>query len=177
MHFHWGSKSGSGSEHGVGGQFYDLEIHLIHYLDSYDSFMTALLSKDRKALTVLSILAQVSQSEEPNPGLTQILEAIDLVTLPSNESHHYKLKGGSAFSLLSLLPRSLDFYRYQGSLTTPPCSEIVSWVVFCQPIPISEEQLNQFRKANDGHDASLSDNYRPTQPIGGREVRFLRVGN
>lgn len=50
---------------------------------------------------------------------------------------------GETFPLASLLPRSVDyFYTYQGSLTTPPCSEAVTWIVFPDPLPVSFSQVN-----------------------------------
>ncbi len=58
-------------------------------------------------------------------------------------------------------PRS--FYRYQGSLTTPPCSETVDWVVLSQPVQVSREQINAFERMY-RFDA------RPLQPL---DRRFL----
>jgi len=66
----------------------------------------------------------------------------------------------------TLLPESRSFYTYRGSLTTPPCSEIVRWVVMDTPIEASAAQLETLRAQHDGND-------RPVQPLGDRPL--LRV--
>lgn len=64
-----------------------------------------------------------------------------------------------------LLPESDLAYRYQGSLTTPPCTEGVIWTVFEQPITLSPEQLATLGSAHSG-------NARPVQPSNGRSVKL-----
>ncbi|KAL3244240.1 hypothetical protein MRX96_018865 [Rhipicephalus microplus] len=72
------------------------------------------------------------------------------------------------------LPRvTSSYYRYQGSLTTPPCSQAVTFLVMTTPVPISEEQLQQVRLLRTGKDdnsSQLVDNFRPTFPLNGRRV-------
>ena len=60
-------------------------------------------------------------------------------------------------------PQKLGFYRYYGSLTTPPCSEIVTWTVLKTPIQASEEQLQKLSKVMDK-------NARPVNPVGRRFI-------
>lgn len=62
-----------------------------------------------------------------------------------------------------LLPDSLDYYKYEGSLTTPPCSEGVQWHVVKKPLSVSEKQLLAFQ-------ALFSVNARPVQPLHDRNV-------
>jgi carbonic anhydrase len=45
-----------------------------------------------------------------------------------------------------MVPASLDSWRYEGSLTTPPCSQIVSWVVFARTVPVTQSDIDAFRK-------------------------------
>ena len=66
-----------------------------------------------------------------------------------------------------LLPPSFASFRYSGSLTTPPCSEDVSWFVLQTPIEASNEQIEHFRKIYYG-------NNRPTQPLNDRTVTVAR---
>ena len=61
-------------------------------------------------------------------------------------------------------------YRYEGSLTTPPCSEGVKWLVMTTPIEMSPEQVAQFR-------AILHGNNRPVQPLNGRTVATDVLGD
>ena len=62
-----------------------------------------------------------------------------------------------------LMPASGEFYRYAGSLTTPPCSEIATWTVMVEPVTASEGQIAAFADLYPG-------NYRPAQPVGRRYV-------
>jgi len=61
----------------------------------------------------------------------------------------------------ALLPESRRFFRYQGSLTTPPCSEGVLWTVFHQPIELSEAQIRKFA-------GLFPVNARPAKPLNRR---------
>lgn len=68
-----------------------------------------------------------------------------------------------------LLPSTRTSYRYDGSLTTPPCSEGVKWVVMTTPIHLSTTQIGAFT-------SRIRDNNRPTQPLNGRRVITDAVG-
>jgi carbonic anhydrase len=63
-----------------------------------------------------------------------------------------------------ILPRERLYYQYLGSLTTPPCTEGVLWLVMKQPVAISREQLRLFAQL-------YPHNARPVQPLNGRPVR------
>jgi carbonic anhydrase len=68
------------------------------------------------------------------------------------------------FAAARLLPPKRDYYRYEGSLTTPPCSEGVRWLVLKQTVAASAAQIARLATAL-GHP-----NNRPVQPIGARVV-------
>ncbi|KAL1477573.1 hypothetical protein MTO96_035631 [Rhipicephalus appendiculatus] len=78
--------------------------------------------------------------------------------------------------LRDLMPKKLEpYFRYQGSLTTPPCSEAVTWTVLWDSGWISEAQLQAFRdlKVHHGNESSsehLVNNFRPVTPLNGRIV-------
>jgi len=63
-----------------------------------------------------------------------------------------------------LLPRDQRYYQFMGSLTTPPCTEGVLWLVLKQAMPVSREQLKLFAQL-------FPNNARPVQPLNGRPVR------
>jgi carbonic anhydrase len=62
-----------------------------------------------------------------------------------------------------MLPRDRESFRYHGSLTTPPCTEGLTWVVLTHPVRLSAGQIAAFRAAYDH-------NFRPLQPLHGRTV-------
>lgn len=70
-----------------------------------------------------------------------------------------------------------EFYTYQGSLTTPPCSQAVQWIVFPQVINISHAQMQRFRSLTDNHDEVLENNYRHLQSRGTRLVFHRQMRN
>jgi carbonic anhydrase len=63
-----------------------------------------------------------------------------------------------------LLPKNRGYYTYLGSLTTPPCTEIVTWYVLKSATQLSAEQVETFKKY-------YSNNVRPVQPLDGRTIR------
>ncbi|XP_012945806.2 putative carbonic anhydrase 5 [Aplysia californica] len=71
-----------------------------------------------------------------------------------------------------LPPPSVPFYRYRGSLTTPPCTRNVIWSVFATPQVISRSQLNEFRQISLNKKLSPGNggNIRPLQPINRRQI-------
>lgn len=126
----------SPSEHTDGGNHYPLEVQLVH--------------KDKDGN--VAVVAVWFRRDEDNPALGEILAAA-------------QKKGGASVSLDpgKLLPPTTDFYRYNGSLTTPPCTEGVRWYVMSEVAEASEEQLRAF--------LSLTGrNNRPVQPLNARRV-------
>uniref|UniRef100_T1HZT9 Alpha-carbonic anhydrase domain-containing protein n=2 Tax=Rhodnius prolixus TaxID=13249 RepID=T1HZT9_RHOPR len=79
----------------------------------------------------------------------------------------------NSFTLASLMPKNMDlFYTYRGSLTTPPCSEVVTWIVFPDPLTVSISQIVKFRQLSN-RNGYLSDNFRKIQHRGHRRI-FVR---
>ncbi|XP_047568424.1 carbonic anhydrase 5A, mitochondrial isoform X2 [Lutra lutra] len=74
-----------------------------------------------------------------------------------------------------LLPACRDYWTYPGSLTTPPLSESVTWIVQKRPVEVAQDQLAAFRtllsSALGEEERSMVDNYRPLQPLMNREIR------
>uniref|UniRef100_A0A8B9N911 Carbonic anhydrase 8 n=3 Tax=Telluraves TaxID=3073808 RepID=A0A8B9N911_9AVES len=93
-----------------------------------------------------------------------------------------KSKTIPCFNPNSLLPDPLlrDYWVYEGSLTIPPCSEGVTWILFRYPLTVSQVQIEEFRRLRthvkgaellEGCDGILGDNFRPTQPLSDRVIR------
>ncbi|RXP54265.1 carbonic anhydrase family protein [Lutibacter sp. HS1-25] len=135
IHFH------EGSEHTLDGVRYPLEIHLVH------------LNKD-KEIAVLSILVKEGENSEPFTFLEQYLPVKAGETKEINEYFDINLN----------LPSNKSYFAYSGSLTTPPCTENVSWFVFKNPITVSLEQVKILQAL------MPINNYRTEQPINDRVI-------
>uniref|UniRef100_A0A8P4KFA9 protein-tyrosine-phosphatase n=1 Tax=Dicentrarchus labrax TaxID=13489 RepID=A0A8P4KFA9_DICLA len=123
--FHWGrcNVTSDGSEHSLNGMKYPLEMQIYCYdPDGFQSLDEAIREGGRTA--ALAVLFEVGQPTFYFPGKSGSMEA---------------------FTLRSLLPNNTDkYYIYNGSLTEPPCSETVEWIIFKHTVAISETQLELF---------------------------------
>lgn len=136
FHFH------APSEHTIDGRPAPLEIHFVHQ------------DPNSGNLAVVGIL--LTESDGANAAYARVFDH-----LPAEVGEPEAR--GESLSLAGLLPDARTFYTYQGSLTTPPCSEIVRWLLLNKPVELSAEQIAAFTAIYDG-------NARPTQPLGKRDL-------
>ena len=116
-------------------------------------------------LAVLAILVRLQRGNNQIwKNLFSLFENIQQPERPSISSQE-GLKSLSDLSLASFVPASTDFYRYNGSLTTPGCSESVIWTVFRHQLFISEGQMSFFRSLKDSLGQPLVNNFRPVQQL------------
>ncbi|XP_033116222.1 carbonic anhydrase 2-like [Anneissia japonica] len=171
FHFHWGSDDSVGSEHLIDGRQYPAELHIVHYdSDRFRSIGEALTQP--KGLAVLGFFFKIDGNNE-NEAFQPLVDLIDKVPLEGNS-----VEFRAPFKVNSLLPTKLDdYFRYDGSLTTPDCYESVVWTVFNEPIKVSRNQIQAFRNVYEKNNYQdglepvlLVDNHRPTQPINDRIV-------
>jgi carbonic anhydrase len=125
------------SEHTLDGHHAPLEVHFVHQSEAGD-------------LLVLGVLMEEGETNAP-------LSAVEAVW-PASGS---EFAGSEMLDPSGMLPDETDSYRYQGSLTTPPCSQIVTWNVFAEPIEVSPEQVAVFAE-------HYANNARPVQPLNRR---------
>lgn len=87
-----------------------------------------------------------------------------------HQNEAFPMKPFPLSELVQVTPFS--YYSYSGSLTTPPYTESVQWIVASTALPISHKQLQIFREAA-LLDRGLHNNYRCTQDLNGRQVHFI----
>uniref|UniRef100_A0A2P2KGQ5 Carbonic anhydrase n=2 Tax=Rhizophora mucronata TaxID=61149 RepID=A0A2P2KGQ5_RHIMU len=141
---HWHSPS----EHTIDGQRFDLEAHMVHQ------------SLDGK-VAVVGIMYKIG---EPDPFLSSIEDPLGVIASSGVEE-----TAAGIIDPWQIQRRSKAYYRYMGSLTTPPCTEGVVWTVVRKVQTVTREQVELLRVAV--HDESDS-NARPLQPINGRLVQL-----
>ena len=112
------------SEHKVNDQSFPMELHLVH-------------KSPKGSLAVVGVFLKQGKA---NKTLESIWEV-----LPEKQGKEQKISNVE-INASELLPIDQEFYRYYGSLTTPPCSEKVHWIVYQKPIEISTAQVQKFSK-------------------------------
>lgn len=164
FHLHWGASDDKGSEHTVAGTKYPAELHLVHWNTKYPNFGAAVDKPD--GLAVVGVFLKIGK---PNASLQKVLDCFDTIKFKNKQTSF------AGFDPSTLLPGRLDYWTYDGSLTTPPLHESVTWIVCKEPISVSREQMARFRSlhfsAEGEADCCMVDNYRPPQPLKGRSVR------
>jgi carbonic anhydrase len=135
LHFH------AHSEHTLSGKSFPLELHFVH-------------EDDQGNAVVFAAFYEVGQANEFIGALWKN---------PSLEKNKLTPVEGVLFNPIGLLPKTRTHYRYTGSLTTPPCTEGVQWLVLNTSVELSQAQLERFQQ-------HYNANYRPTQPLNGRQV-------
>ena len=135
FHFH------APSENTVHGKKYAMEMHLVH----------------KNAGGELVVVAVMFEQGAANPELEKLW-----AVMPGQTDQNVSITPN--LNLNKLLPTDKTFWRFSGSLTTPPCSEGVTWIVLKHPLTLSREQLEKFTHT------MHHDNNRPVQSLHGRVI-------
>ena len=143
FHFH------APSEHRIDGQAFPMEAHFVHSAPSLTPG-----GPPRRA--VVAVMLEVGDT--PNTLVGHLFSH-----LPTAEGEGTCMRAEGLSE--TLLAKPDGFYRYDGSLTTPDCSENVSWIVMQTPISVSPEEMGRFV-------AVFPDNARHVQPLDGRTITF-----
>jgi carbonic anhydrase len=135
FHFH------TPSEHSINRKLYPMEMHLVHKSGDGELAVIGVLFKEGRENPALATLLRHFPVGVNNPRSLQQVQ----------------------FNLNQLLPSDLSYYRYNGSLTTPPCTEGVRWFVLKTPVEASKLQILQFKEV-------MKQNNRPVQPLNARLI-------
>ncbi|MEB3211008.1 MAG: carbonic anhydrase family protein [Leptolyngbyaceae bacterium] len=136
FHFH------TPSEHTAAGHASAMELHLVHRNEAGELAVVGILLEQGSGHPVIETVWEHIPTEV---GMNEVASV--------------------AISASDLLPESIAYFSYTGSLTTPPCSEGVRWVVMKEPVEVSEEQIAAF-------EGLYQVNARPTQPTNGRIIEL-----
>ena len=147
FHLHWGRNDRHGSEHEVDSDRYAAEGHFVFK------------NRDTEQTAVFAFFFHIAQSRtNENFEWKKYADTASLLT-------NIGATANGAFNLSELMNiNSKRFFRYNGSLTTPPCTEGVIWTVFSDRISIMEEDLNLLRQN------LMRKVYRPVQPVNDRVI-------
>ncbi len=132
FHFH------TPSENTIKGEQFPMEVHFVH------------LDKDGN----IAVIGIMFKEGKRNAAVDKFLSK-----LPKEINHIALLD--EMFNPGELFPKKLDYYRFNGSLTTPPCTEGVRWILLKHEVEASKEQLSKMRKV-------MGKNNRPVQPLNAR---------
>ncbi|XP_047161725.1 alpha carbonic anhydrase 7-like [Vigna umbellata] len=147
---HWHSPS----EHAIDGTRLDLELHMVHQSPSGQLAVVGIMYRAGIADPFLSSLKEVLDALSDKTGAEREVDELDPNVVMERES--------AAF-----------YYRYIGSLTSPPCSENVIWTVFREVRSVSQDQIKLLQEAVEDH---ASSNARPLQKLNNRLVQFNDPG-
>jgi len=139
VHFH------SPSENHLNGETFAMEGHLVHKADDGSLAVVAIFFKEGGA--------------DARPAVAKIWSAIPAEQEKVNDS-------AATINANELFPSERTMVRFDGSLTTPPCSEGVKWNVFTAPVELPAEQIATFKE-------HYSHNARPIQPTNGRAFHSI----
>ncbi len=159
FHFH------APSEHTVAGKSFDMEVHFVHKSeDGMLAVVGLLIKRGRHNSAFDPIWSHLPAVPSEAQRIENVAEDGSLIINPRFMFSPNDQVEDVAPSLFG------NYYRYDGSLTTPPCSEDVKWIVLITPIEMSEAQITAFK-------AIIHDNNRPVQPLNGRKLFVNSAGD
>ena len=135
----------SPSEHAIAGHHATMESQFVH-------------EDDKGNKVIVAVLYDVGVADPMLGSLWTFLPADPGQPLPLSDL---------LINAQDLQPATNDFYVYSGSLTTPPCTEGVTWMIYSSPLSVSAEQADAFQRL-------IGSNARPVQPQNNRD--YLHVG-
>ena len=158
FHFHWGRGTNEGTEHLVNGKAEEFEIHFVSEKIAGED------STAGDAVAVIAVRGKVCKCSIRGRGIFKILDASEITEVDSSISI-------GEIVMADLLPKNLDYYYYEGSLTTPDCDETVQWFVLKQIICVPTAYLAQLRNIEmDDTGNPLTFNFRAPQYLNQRTV-------
>ena len=158
FHFHWGRDNFRGSEHRI---LYGANSGEVHFVTK----KTTGVSTDEDAFSVLGVFLIGNDFVRLSGSWEKLYSNMPI--------KYHGVNSVNGVRLDDFLPPNFTlgrYYHYEGSLTTPPCSETVQWFVLQEPVYVSNDFLVKLRTIQEDNGEALTMNYRYTQPMNGRQV-------
>ncbi|XP_053698469.1 carbonic anhydrase 13-like [Sabethes cyaneus] len=153
-----------GSEHSLEGKRSAVEVHVVFYNSLYESFEDARDQLD--GLAVVALIYEVLAKDRIQ-NLNKWARYLDSVI---EEGRKYRPPAARIFTLQDVVQNTVwPYFSYEGSLTTPPCSETVRWLVATERMPLTKSELKRMRQLK-GRGGAWVQNARPTQALNYRRV-------
>lgn len=111
-----------------------MELHCVYFKKEYGNMSAAMQQSD--GLVVMAFFFKIGG---PNPAYEEMSELLSTIVKPHTVASFAEPLALRDF----MLPELHEYYVYNGSLTTPPCLEVVTWLDFYDPIEISHEQVTE----------------------------------
>ncbi|BHF77440.1 carbonate dehydratase activity [Sparganum proliferum] len=150
------------------------EMHIVSYSSMYTGSSTAPSAPG--GLAVIGVFFQLT-TDQSNSSLSKMGDLLSLISRLRTSGSATEMR---SFDPRVVLPKSKDqFFRYYGSLTTPPCTENVQWTVMRDPLYVTTADLELLRSLQFGSTDDrkpMQDNFRPVQmlnPVGAAQPRVL----
>jgi carbonic anhydrase len=162
--------SGGGSEHTIDGHRYAAEVHLVHFNKKYGTIGSAVPKAD--GLAVVGVFFEIA--EEGNNDGSNNNKFAKFLSEVKNPGDSFLVTNETGIFTISELIRNevKEYYSYKGSLTTPPCSQSVRWIVSKKPVKIYPSEIKKLSELIESNGKPLTKNFRPIQPLNNRKVSF-----
>ncbi|KAF2880449.1 hypothetical protein ILUMI_25727 [Ignelater luminosus] len=161
--FRWGPNDEEGSEHTIDSERFAMELQVTHIKEN-GKYTDLKQASEDNAVLILSYFFQVGPVD--NPYLKSLTSALKKIQCPFNCT---SLEPAPLSCLFP--PFFCKYFTYNGSLTFPPCTEGVQWMIQPEPLGISSRQVRKFRKLC-AVDGPIDLNTRPVQELNCRDIYF-----
>ena len=168
LHFHWGSLDTQGSENQFDGNSAVAEVH---FVTRNRNFTNAEAPTQANGYLVLGFLLEVCAWSDFDSVFGNNMENLGQIHVYHDEVPNIELRLDDIYNCIGECTYANTYYTFQGSFTTPPCTEAVTWWVSEELLCISQVQLNALRAQNISSTGPLLvNNYRPVQPLNQRII-------
>ncbi|KAG8269030.1 hypothetical protein J6590_008275 [Homalodisca vitripennis] len=165
LHVHWGTEDNLGGEHEINDRRFAIEGHCVHFKKKYQTIEEA--EKHSDGLAVVAFFAKAGDVD--NPKIDRLVELLPSIRYPNSS---VTLAARDSLDWFDELAEPFNYFTCPGSLTTPPYTENVFWIVYPRPMSVSSRQVKAFRNLLSNDLMVNRENIRPVQPFNSRPLIY-----